>query len=808
MNKKVYIEEDKLMKLKNAMASNSTSHSAFMSEDRPPYEEDEFEIGGEGGNNDFFHVNEGYCSSKLKNIDLSEVGRVECECYFDEEEYNEWLVDNELTDSEENRIQYFKDVIDYQVTYLDNETFHCMETDYAVLYDDLEKLFGEKMAQNILYGCMKNNKYEFETYELYSDNTYDLSNPNEVNDIAMKLFRHGEYFKDCRGFILSNGVIVYTEAEHNEITAIPGLDNKFDFIRMGNIRLLPNSIDIGAEPTYEQEEVLRQVIGSYSEEELYLDIFDNHNEIGVKYIQPDWRYVIGEINRYYSEGIKPQGKDNIYENIESEVEANDVNLNSFKKRSELAPKIWDGEKLNSRARLKLLDIADDFWESTNVNWVKPKAIHLTGSICNYNWSKYSDIDLHLVVDFSEVDKKTEFVQEYFNGKKNEWNEEHSNLKIFGFPVELYVEDINAETQSGGLYDLEENDWIKKPSSDSIKPIGLNKYGIKDKSADLMTRIDDLIDLFKKTDDDAELRKIGRKAHLLLSKIKRMRKSGLERGGESDPYNIIYKVLRRTGRLDMLWKLNSNLYDKLNSIDETIIKEDVDFFSLSKERFGTTFDIRECGYILPDGTMLDFSGRHSLNKGTDSSHLAGRRAVDHREIEDIGWSIDGNTKIFDFGMNDIINLGAIRTHVSNNYCLINLRSKPTNQQISVITRIVQYAKGCAEVEISNGDETLSYAEYDEANPRRVVNDIIRYFDEGIKLIGNVTENKVIKEYFNKFISLNEEIVADGNAEHNPFKQRWKHERETLINYLLNYGELMTSKENGKQYKVLFDVINSP
>ena len=54
-----------------------------------------------------------------------------------------------------------------------------------------------------------------------------------------------------------------------------------------------------------------------------------------------------------------------------------------------------------------------------------------------------------------------------------------------------------------------------------------------------------------------------------------------------------------------------------------------------------------------------------------------------------------------------------------------------------------------------------------------------------------------------INLKEEIVADGNADHNPFKQRWKHERETLINYLLNYGELMTSKENGKQYKVLFD-----
>jgi hypothetical protein len=72
------------------------------------------------------------------------------------------------------------------------------------------------------------------------------------------------------------------------------------------------------------------------------------------------------------------------------------------------------------------------------------------------------------------------------------------------------------------------------------------------------------------------------------------------------------------------------------------------------------------------------------------------------------------------------------------------------------------------------------------------------------VGNVTESKII-EIAEKYIRmyLNEEVVADGNADHNPFKQRWKHEREVLINYLLNYGELMTSKENGKQYKVLFD-----
>lgn len=58
--------------------------------------------------------------------------------------------------------------------------------------------------------------------------------------------------------------------------------------------------------------------------------------------------------------------------------------------------------------------------------------------------------------------------------------------------------------------------------------------------------------------------------------------------------------------------------------------------------------------------------------------------------------------------------------------------------------------------------------------------------------------------NKEIKLfTEEYVADGCADHNPFKQRWKRERELLINYLCNYGEIMTSKENGKQYKVFYD-----
>ena len=164
----------------------------------------------------------------------------------------------------------------------------------------------------------------------------------------------------------------------------------------------------------------------------------------------------------------------IKENIESEVESSEVDLSSFRKRDTLPPKIWkDGDTLDSRVRLKLLDIADDFWEFVNLTWVEPKGIIMTGSMCNFNWSEFSDIDLHLIVDFNEVDEKKEFVKQYLDSKKNEWNNEHEGLKIMGFPVELYVQDVDDSLEAGGIYDLEENAWARKPDSSAIKSIGLD-----------------------------------------------------------------------------------------------------------------------------------------------------------------------------------------------------------------------------------------------------------------------------------------------------------------------------------------------
>jgi hypothetical protein len=260
------------------------------------------------------------------------------------------------------------------------------------------------------------------------------------------------------------------------------------------------------------------------------------------------------------------------ENMEIEVEPEDISLRSFKVRDYLENHIWDDEgNLDLSVRRALMDISDDFWKSCNVRWVKPKTVLLTGSICNFNWSKYSDIDVHLVVDFSKVHSKKDFVQEYFDEKKNEWNNAHDKLKVYGFPVEMYVEDVDTETVSGGIYDLYQNKWIKKPTGVDIKPIKLNKYGIKEVASVIMTEIDDMCDEFQEETDKHKIEVIGEKCEELLSKIKAIRKTGLKKG-EMGSGNIVYKVIKRSGYMDKLWKLSTDIYDKLNSINEEMTFE--------------------------------------------------------------------------------------------------------------------------------------------------------------------------------------------------------------------------------------------
>ncbi len=268
-------------------------------------------------------------------------------------------------------------------------------------------------------------------------------------------------------------------------------------------------------------------------------------------------------DKYVRQGIVPYGDGDTCVGQLTEVEASDVNLKSFEIQDELNPKFWINNKINSRVRLKLLDLADEFYDSLAVSWVKPKDIVLTGSIANYNWSKYSDIDVHILIDFKDVWKKTEFVQDYFDSKKQLWAEEHEGLKIYGFPVEMYVEDVNAENPNSGIYSLNKNKWVVEPND--FQDAELNEDYIKEISAKVMTEIDNTEEKLKTEKDNHKLEVLSTRMKKLFDKLHKQRKESLEKHGEMGTYNIVWKVLRRSGHLDKIWDIINNIYNKVNSI---------------------------------------------------------------------------------------------------------------------------------------------------------------------------------------------------------------------------------------------------
>ena len=253
--------------------------------------------------------------------------------------------------------------------------------------------------------------------------------------------------------------------------------------------------------------------------------------------------------------------------LSEETNPEDVDLSSFKIQTKLHPKFWKNNKLDSKIRLKLLDIADDFVDSLDVDWVKPEDIIMTGSLANYTWSdEHSDIDLHVLMDFKEVDEKVEFVKNYFKVKKDEWIEKHQELKIMGFPIEVYVQDVNEKHAASGIYSLEKNEWVKKPNRKNFSDDDYEDDVVKETVSDYMNQIDDVIEKFEKTNDNHQIEGIYDEANEIFDNIKNERLNAFKKTTkELSTGNVIFKTLRRNGYIEKIIDLKNKSYDKINSL---------------------------------------------------------------------------------------------------------------------------------------------------------------------------------------------------------------------------------------------------
>lgn len=279
-------------------------------------------------------------------------------------------------------------------------------------------------------------------------------------------------------------------------------------------------------------------------------------------------------------------------------------ISSFKQQNDLNSKIWyksKGQeyKMNPKVRVKLLEIAHEFISFLDVDVVVSDII-MTGSLANFNWSKFSDIDLHIVADFEQFSKQElPLYEELFRLKKTIYNDKH-DITIYGYDVEVYVQDESESHFSSGVYSLLSDNWLVKPKKEKIN---IDKNLIKSKSKQWMEIIDGVIENAKDEpiDDAKELLKKYKE------KLKKYRTCGLEKDGEYSDENIVFKILRRNGYIEKLYNFQNKHEDKLLSLSEAEMSKLLNPVNSTRisSKFGNRWGKKHGGIdiAVPSGTKV-------------------------------------------------------------------------------------------------------------------------------------------------------------------------------------------------------------
>ena len=228
----------------------------------------------------------------------------------------------------------------------------------------------------------------------------------------------------------------------------------------------------------------------------------------------------------------------------------------------LSPEVWDKKddnyKMKSDIQKRLMEIANDFYDFLGVD-IPLLDVTLTGSLSNYNYSKYSDFDLHLIVNYDDIDADHELVEDFFSMKKTIWNKRH-DITIKDYEVEVYAQDAGETHLSTGVYSVMNDKWEVKPEKTDTK---VDKNEVYSKSKSWSRQIDNIEKIYNKSKHDQVIKLIDK----LKEKLKKYRGIGLEEGGEYAIENLVFKVLRRSGYIERLNDMKEDSYDEKMTIKE-------------------------------------------------------------------------------------------------------------------------------------------------------------------------------------------------------------------------------------------------
>ena len=230
----------------------------------------------------------------------------------------------------------------------------------------------------------------------------------------------------------------------------------------------------------------------------------------------------------------------------------DVEIEYHKK---LNPKFWLNNHLKSGIRKNLLNLANFYFKQLDLG-VKLKDIIFTGSLANYNYTNLSDIDIHIIIDYKKLTNDEDFAKEFFSNKRSIWADSN-DIKINGFPVEIYVQDVSEldDIGMGAMYSLLNNKWIRKPT---YKLPEVDKHLIT-------TKVNKYLDIFNKISMmDDSIKKID-SYNKVFEKLRTERKKATQEEGEFSVDNLVFKVLRSKEVFDIVKNNKKEIVNNLFSM---------------------------------------------------------------------------------------------------------------------------------------------------------------------------------------------------------------------------------------------------
>ena len=344
-------------------------------------------------------------------------------------------------------------------------------------------------------------------------------------------------------------------------------------------------------------------------------------DVALKYlivaVAIDWKELIDQLKRALKNwGYSSQDLQNLAKNVwltDADYIANlcdhvtvtqlieQVNTNiateelteAVEKHPTLNSKLFTKEEiLKDKVRDKMLEIVDEFLADLKEQDIKIKVddIIFIGSNASYNYTKDSDIDLHILANAKATDYDPEVAAALYGAYRTIFNK-NLDITLYNIPLEIFVETEDSARVSNGVYSVKKNKWIKKPVAEEIPEYdteALNKLVDK-----WETQCKELIDDIKadKLDDEKKVVKI------LEDIYEKLRKKGISKG-EYSIENLTFKELRNKGYLDQLKDCRNELVSKRLSLEETLDRQTrLDVYNQLTRAAGTQPIIQDNGIFF-------------------------------------------------------------------------------------------------------------------------------------------------------------------------------------------------------------------